>query len=54
MANQQLSEELLKPFFRKLEKRKVNSYIGDADHVDIHLISKYNQGIAFVLCAIDI
>ena len=45
--NEQLANELHKPIIRKFEKRKV--YL-----VDMHLLSKYNKGIRFLLCVIDI
>ena len=56
--NQQLTEELHKPIFRKFEKRKVYSTFkgniwGD-DLADMQLLSKYNKGIRFLLCVIDI
>ena len=56
--NQQLAEELYKPIIRKFEKRKVHTVFKDniwgADLADMKLLSKYNQGIRFLLCAIDI
>ena len=58
MSNQQLAEDLQKPIIRKLEKRKVYSSftdnIWDADLADMQLISKYNKGVIFLLCVIDI
>ena len=58
MSNQQLAEDLQKPIIRKLEKRKVYSSftdnIWDADLADMQLISKYNKGVIFLLCDIDI
>ena len=56
--NQQLAEELLKPIIKKIEKRKVHAAFIDniwgADLVDMQLLSRYNKGIRFLLCAIDI
>ena len=56
--SQQLTEELHKPIIRKLEKGKVYSTFKDniwgADLADMQLLSKYNKGIRFLLCVIDI
>ena len=56
--NQQLAEELHKPIIKKFEKRKVHAAFKDniwgADLADMQLLSKYNKGIRFLLCAIDI
>ena len=56
--NQQLAEELHKPIIRKFEKRKVhaafNDNIWNADLADMQLLSRYNKGIRFLLCVIDI
>ena len=56
--NQQLAEELHKPIIRKLEKRKVHAAfkynICGADLPDMQLLSKYNKGIRFLLCVIDV
>ena len=53
-----LAEELQKPIIRKIESRKVNSPFIDnicgADLADMQLISKFNIGIPFLLCIIDI
>ena len=58
LQNEQLAEELHKPIIRKFEKRKVYSTFKDniwgADLADMQLLSKYNKGIRFLLCAIDI
>ena len=55
---EQLAEELLKPIIRKFKKRKVYSTFKDniwgADLADMQLLSKYNKGIRFLLCVIDI
>ena len=56
--NLQLAEELHKPIIRKFKKRKVYSgfkdNIWDADLADMQLISKFNKGLRFLLCVIDI
>ena len=56
--NQQLADELHKPIIRKFEKRKVHAACKDniwgADLADMQLLSKYNKGIRFLLCVIDI
>ena len=56
--NQQLANELHKPIIRKFKKRKVYSSFKDniwgADLTDMKLISKYNKGIRYLLCAIDL
>ena len=57
-ATQQLAEELHKPIIGKFEKRKVYSSFKDniwgADLADMQLICKFNKGICFLLCVIDI
>ena len=56
--SEQLADELHKPIIRKLKKRKVYSTFKDniwgADLADMQLLNKYNKGIRFLLCAIDI
>ena len=56
--NEQLANELHKPVIRKFEKRKVYSTFKDniwsVDLADTQLLSKYNKGIRFLLCVIDI
>ena len=56
--NEQLADELHKPIIRKFEKRKVYSVFKDniwaADLADMQLLSRYNKGIRFLLCVIDI
>ena len=56
--NEQLAEELHKPIIRKFKKRKVYSAFKDniwgVDLADMQLLSKYNKGIRFLLCVIDI
>ena len=55
---EQLAEELHTPITRKFEKRKVNSSfrnnIWSADLEDMLLTSKFNKGICFLFCVIDI
>ena len=55
---EQLADELHKPIIRKFEKRKVYSAfknnIWAADLADMQLLSRYNKGIRFLLCVIDI
>ena len=56
--NERLAEELHKPIIRKFKKVKVYSTFKDniwgADLADMQLISKFNKGFRFLLCAIDI
>ena len=56
--NEQLANELHKPIIKKFEKRKVYSTfrynIWCVDLADMQLLSKYNKGIRFLLCVIDI
>ena len=58
MSDQELSEELHKPIIMNFKKRKVHSPFIDnswgADLPDMQLISKFNKGIRFLLCVIDI
>ena len=54
----QLAEELDKPIIRKFKKRNVHSsFIGNIwgpDLLDMHLISKFDEGFRFASCVIDI
>ena len=56
--NQQLENELHKPIVRKFKQRKVYSSFKEnicgVDSADMQLISKYNIGIRYLLCAINI
>ena len=56
--NLQLAKELLKPIIRKFKNRKVHAAFKDniwgADLADMQLLSRYNKGIRFLLCVIDI
>ena len=58
MHNKELVEELQKPIIKKIEKRKVQSYFEDSawdvDLTDMQLLSKFNKGNRFLLCAIEI
>ena len=56
--NEQLADELHKPIIRKFKKRKIYSAFKDniwaADLADMQLLSRYNKGIRFLSCVIDI
>ena len=56
--NSELANELHKPIIRKFKKRKVYSSFKDniwgVDLADMQLTSKYNKGIRYLLCAIDL
>ena len=56
--NQQLAEELHQPIIKNFEKRKVHAAFKDniwgADLTVMQLLSRYNKGIRFLLCVIDI
>ena len=56
--NEQLANELHKPIIKKFEKRRVYSTFKDniwgVNLADMQLLSKYNKGIRFLLCVIDI
>ena len=58
MSNQELAEQFHKPIIRKFEKCEVLSPFIDniwgVDLADMQLISKFNKGILFLLCVIDI
>ena len=58
MSNQQLANELHQPIIRKFKKRRVYSSFKDnirgVDLANMQLISKYNKGIRYLLCAIDL
>ena len=58
MSDQQSAEELHKPIMRKFKKRKVQlpflDNIWGVDLADMQLISKFNKGLRFLLCIIDI
>ena len=56
--NLQLAEELHKPIIRNFKKRTVYSGFKDniwgVDLADMQSLSKYNKGIKYLLCAIDL
>ena len=56
--NIKLANELHKPIIRKFNKRKVYSSFKDniwgADLADMQLLSKFNKGIKYLLCVIDL
>ena len=56
--NIQLANELHKPIIKKFNKRNVYSSFKDntwgVDLTDMQLSSKFNKGLRFLLCAIDI
>ena len=58
LQNSELANELHKPIIRKFKKRKVySSFKGNiwgVDLPDMQLISKYNKGIRYLSCAIDL
>ena len=53
-----MPNELHKPIIRKFKKRKVYSSFRDniwgVDLADMQSLSKYNKGIKYLLCAIDL
>ena len=53
-----MANELHKPIIRKFKKRKVYSYLKDniwgVDLADMQSLSKYNKGIKYLVCAIDL
>ena len=56
--NYQLANQLPKPIIRKFKKRKVYSSFRDniwgVDLADMQSLSKYNTGIKYLLCVIDL
>ena len=56
--NEQLAKELHKPIIRNFKKRTVYSGFKDkilgVDLADMQSLGKYNKGINYLLCAIDI
>ena len=56
--NKQFANEIYKLIIRRFKKRRVYSSfkdnIWDVDLDDIQLISKYNKGIRYLLCVIDL
>ena len=57
-SNYQLANELHKPIIKKFKKRKVYSSFKDnvwgVDLADVQSLSKYNKGVKYLLCAIDL
>ena len=57
-SNYQLANELHKPIIKKFKKRKVYSSFRDniwgEDLAHMQLLSKYNKGIKYLLCAVDL
>ena len=57
-SNYQLVYELHKPIIKKFKKRKVYSFFRDniwgVDLADVQSLSKYNKGIKYLLCAINL
>ena len=53
-----LAEELHKPIIKNFERRKVYSSFKDnisgVDLADMSLVSKFNKGIRYLLCVIDL
>ena len=56
--NYQLANELHKPIIKNFKKRKIYSSFRDniwgVDLADMQSLSKYNKGIKYLLCAIDL
>ena len=56
--NYQLASELHRQTIRKFKRRKVYSPFRDnflgVDLADVQLLSKYNKGIKYLLCTIDL
>ena len=56
--NYQLADEFHKPILRKFKKRKLDSSFRDnilgVDLGDMQSLNKYNKGIKYLLCAIDL
>ena len=58
IENEKLADELQKPIIKKFERRKVYSSFKDNiwgfDLADMTLISKFNKGMKYLLCVIDV
>ena len=58
LVNSQLAEELHKPIIKNFKRRKVYSSFKDnirrVHLADMQLVSKYNKGIRYLLCVIDL
>ena len=57
-SNNQLANELHKPIIKRFKKRKVYSSFKDniwgLDLADMQSLSKFNKGIKYLLCEIDL
>ena len=57
-SNYQLANDLHKPIIKNFKKRKVYSSFKDniwgVDLADVQSLSKYNKGVKYLLCAIDL
>ena len=53
MSDKEIAEELHKPIKRKVHSSFIDN-VWDTALADMQLISKFNKGIRFVLCVIDI
>ena len=57
-SNYQLANELHEPIIKKFKKRKVYSSFRDkiwrVDLADMQSLSKFNKGIKYLFCAIDL
>ena len=58
ISNQQPADELQKPIIKKFKEGRVYSSFKDnilgVNLADMQLMSKYNKGITFLICMIDI
>ena len=58
IESKQLADELHKPIVKKVKRRKVYSSfkynIWGVDLADMQLISKFNKGIKYLWCVIDL
>ena len=58
LVNSQLAKELHKPIINNFKRRKIYSTFKDniwgVDLANMQLISKYNKGIRYLLCVIDL
>ena len=58
IENKQLAEELYKPIIKNFKRRKVYSSFKDniwgVDLADMTLVSKFNKGVEYLLCVIDL
>ena len=58
IEKKKLADELHKPIIKKFKRRKVYSSFKDniwgVDLADMQLISKFNKGVKYLLCVIDL